>query len=189
VSDPKGFVGSVLGHYRLIEQIGAGGMGVVYRARDASLDRDVAIKLLPDSGFDDRAARARLLREARTASRLNHPRICTIYQVGEAVPLAEGLTTPDTPALFIAMELVGVPRSPRTLPWAPWHLARLPGSVFSSLMASDMPTRGASFIAISGAPASCSRRKAGPRSSTSAWPRRSTALGRAMLPQARRPPR
>jgi serine/threonine protein kinase/TolB-like protein/tetratricopeptide (TPR) repeat protein len=106
VSDPKGLIGSELGSYRLIEQIGAGGMGVVFRAHDNRLDRDVAIKLLPDSSFGDPAARARLLREARTASRLNHPHICTVYEVAEAVPLAEGRPASGPAALFIAMELV-----------------------------------------------------------------------------------
>jgi serine/threonine-protein kinase len=85
----------MLGHYRLLEEIGAGGMGVVFRAHDDQLDRDVALKLLPAAAFDDPAARARLLREARTASRLNHPHICTIHEVGEA----EGQA-------YLAMELV-----------------------------------------------------------------------------------
>ncbi|MGH9492867.1 MAG: protein kinase domain-containing protein [Terriglobales bacterium] len=77
-------IGQTLGHYRVVEQIGAGGMGEVYRAHDERLDRDVAIKVLPASSFSDPTARARLLREARTASQLNHPHICTIHEVGEA---------------------------------------------------------------------------------------------------------
>ena len=101
MSDPETLIGLVLDHYRLIEQIGAGGMGVVFRAHDDQLDRDVAIKLLPAATFADPAARARLLREARTASRLNHPHICTIHEVGEAVPVVGG-----QPVLYIAMELV-----------------------------------------------------------------------------------
>ncbi len=96
-------VGQTLGHYRILEQIGAGGMGVVYRAHDERLGRDVAIKLLPTESFRDANARARLLREARTASQLNHPNICTIHEVGEADGQA-----------YIAMELVeGQPLSAR----------------------------------------------------------------------------
>jgi serine/threonine-protein kinase len=77
-------VGRRLGHYRILAKIGAGGMGQVYRARDEQLDREVAIKVLPEHRFGDPAARARLLREARTASKLNHPHICTVHEVGEA---------------------------------------------------------------------------------------------------------
>lgn len=95
--------GKTLGHYRIIEQIGAGGMGVVYCAHDDRLDRHVAIKLLPIDSLSDPHARARLVREARTASRLNHPNICTIHEVGEADDQA-----------YIAMELVeGRPLSAR----------------------------------------------------------------------------
>jgi tetratricopeptide (TPR) repeat protein len=88
-------IGQTLEHFRLVERIGAGGMGVVYKAHDERLDRDVAIKVLPADSFQDPVYRARLLREARTASKLNHPNICTIHEVGEA----EGRA-------FIAMELV-----------------------------------------------------------------------------------
>ncbi len=88
-------VGQQLGHYRILERIGAGGMGEVYRAHDEQLDRDVAIKLLPTSVLSDATARARLLREARSAASLNHPQICTIHEVGEADGQA-----------YIAMELV-----------------------------------------------------------------------------------
>src|SRR5437867_2412232 len=70
-------------------------MGEVYRARDEQLGRDVAIKVLPPETFSDATARARLLREARSAAALNHPQICTVYEVGEA----DG-------TMYIAMELV-----------------------------------------------------------------------------------
>jgi tetratricopeptide (TPR) repeat protein/tRNA A-37 threonylcarbamoyl transferase component Bud32 len=84
-----------LGRYRIEERIGAGGMGVVYRAYDAQLDRYVAIKVLPSEDFKDPTLRARLVQEARTASRLNHPNICTVHEAGEADGQA-----------YIAMELV-----------------------------------------------------------------------------------
>src|SRR5437867_3223350 len=88
-------VGETISHYRIVAAIGAGGMGEVYRAHDDALDRDVAIKLLPSQTMGDETARARLLREARMASSLNHHHIATIHEVGE-----------DRGHLFIAMELV-----------------------------------------------------------------------------------
>ena len=87
--------GDRLGPYEIVAFIGAGGMGEVWRARDERLEREVALKVLPASTLADPTARARLLREARMASKLNHPNVCTIYEVGEA----EGQT-------YIAMELV-----------------------------------------------------------------------------------
>src|SRR5215469_10830772 len=65
----------ILGHYRLMERLGEGGMGVVYRARDEHLQRDVAIKVLPSSAVKDESARRRFRREALTLARLNHPNI------------------------------------------------------------------------------------------------------------------
>ena len=74
-------IGEILGHYRLTAKIGEGGMGVVYRARDEELNRDVAVKVLA-AGMLEQLGQDHLLKEAQTASALNHPNICTIYQIG-----------------------------------------------------------------------------------------------------------
>jgi serine/threonine protein kinase len=95
VSDSSSILGRTVSHYRVLEKLGAGGMGEVYRAHDERLDRDVAIKILPPSARDNQDARNRLLEEARSASQLNHSHICTVYEVGEENGVA-----------FIAMEFI-----------------------------------------------------------------------------------
>ena len=75
-------IGKELSHYRIVEQIGAGGMGVVYRAHDEQLDRDVAVKVLPKRLLDDEAARKRFRKEALSLARLNHPNIATVHEFG-----------------------------------------------------------------------------------------------------------